>query len=206
MGKKKSQTQMKKFPILTFSIIFICMISFIFPKIASVLIFDREALLKGEIWRLFSSHCVHLTINHLIYNLFVFAAAGWIVERKSGHLMFFLYILMAFVICMALLIFNPGMMVYGGLSGIACGLIYYCALFKRKEEHWKIICYFITIGLPVKIAFEIYSNASVLPYWGHQPFVIMPVSHVMGVATAFLFYLGTKLKPIPKRTKCRSFN
>jgi len=77
---------------------------------------------------------------------------------------------------------------------------------KMDEEHWKLICRFITIGLPVKIAFEIYSNASVLPYWGHQPFVIMPVSHVMGVATAFLFYLGAKQKPIPKKSKCRSFN
>jgi rhomboid family GlyGly-CTERM serine protease len=192
MDKKEAQKLMKKLPILTFSIIFISMISFLSPEIASVLIFDREAILNGEIWRLFSSHCVHLTINHLIYNLFAFVITGWIVERKSYYQLLFLYILMAFVICMTLLLFKPDMIYYGGLSGIACGLIYYSALLKMEEERWRIICQCITIFLPVKIAIELYSNASVLPYWGHQPFVIMPVSHVMGIATALFFYFGVK--------------
>ncbi len=183
---------MKKLPIITFSIVLISMVSFLLPETTSMLIFDRKAIFNGEIWRLFSSHCVHLTINHLLYNLFAFVIAGWIVERKSYSQLFFLYILMAFVICMTLLLFKPYMIYYGGLSGISCGLIYYCALLKMEEEQWRIICQCIAIFLPVKIAIELYSNSSVLPYWGHQPFVTMPISHVMGIATALLFYLGVK--------------
>lgn len=183
---------MKRLPILTFSIVFICIVSFVFSKIASVLIFDRNAILNGEIWRLLSSHCVHLTINHLVYNLFVFVIAGWIVENKSYYHLLFLYILMAFGIGLVLLILKPDMIYYGGLSGIACGLIYYSALLKMEEASWRIVCQLITICLPVKIAIELYCNASVLPYWGHQPFIIMPISHVMGVAMAFLFYFGAK--------------
>ncbi len=183
---------MKKLPIITFTIGFICTVSFLFPDISSMLIFDRRAIYNGEIWRLFSAHYVHMTISHLIYNLSVFVIAGWIIERKNYWHLLISYFLTAVIISISLLFFNPGMTYYGGLSGISCGLIYYCALLKIKKERWRFMCQCIIIFLPMKIAIELYSNASVLPYWGHQPFVVMPVSHVMGIATALLFYLGVK--------------
>ncbi len=183
---------MKRLPILTLSIVLISMVSFFSSEIASVLIFDRQAILRGEIWRLFSSHLVHFTRTHLVYNLFAFGIAGWIVERKSSSLLLFLYICMAPVMGMALLVFKPGMLFYGGLSGIACGLIYYIALLKMKEAPWKIMSRAIIICLPIKLVIELYTHASVLPYWEHQPFVIMPISHVAGVVMACLFYLGGK--------------
>lgn len=179
---------MKLLPLLTFSIIFICIVSFLLPEAASVFIFDREAILNGELWRLFSSHWVHFTDNHLIYNLFAFITAGWIIEKNSCYQFLLLYISMAFFICIVLLIFSPGMTYYGGLSGIACGLIYYCALLKNREQNWRAVCRFVIICIPIKIAIELYSNTSVLPYFGHQPFVIMPVSHIVGVVVAVIFY------------------
>jgi len=190
MEQKEAQTLIKKLPIITFSIVFISMLTFLLPEAGSILIFDREAIYNGDIWRLFSSHCVHFTTNHLVYNLFVFLISGWIVESKSYFQLLFLYTVMAFSICMALLLFKPGMIYYGGLSGISCGLIYYCALLKMGEEHWRTVCQCIIVILPVKVAIELYGNASVLPYWGHQPFVIMPISHAMGIATALFFYIG----------------
>lgn len=195
MDQKEAQT-LKKIPIITFSIVFISMGNFFLPETTSILIFDREAIFNGEIWRLFSSHWVHFSINHLVYNLLVFVISGWIVERKSYSQFLFLYTLMTFGICLALLLFKPGMIYYGGLSGISCGLIYYCALLKMGEEHWRTVCQGIIIFLPVKVAIELYSNASILPYWGHQAFVIMPVSHAMGIAIAVLFYIGVEVKPI----------
>lgn len=196
MEPKEAQKLIKKIPIITFSIVFISMVTFLLPETTSILIFDREAIVNGEIWRLFSSHWVHFTINHLVYNLFVFVISGWIVERKSYSQLLFLYTSMAFGICMALLLYKPEMIYYGGLSGISCGLIYYCALLKMGEEHWRTVCRCIIIFLPVKVAIELYSNTTVLPYWGHQPFVIMPVSHAMGIATALFFYIGAEVKPI----------
>lgn len=183
---------MKFFPVLTFVITFICIASFFFKGVGSVFIFDRAAVLNGEFWRIFSCHWIHFSSTHLIYNLCVFIAAGWIVEKNNYRHFIFLYALTAVFICAALLIFLPDMAYYGGLSGIDCGLIYYCALLKKNQQHWKIICQFIIAFIPVKTAIELYNNNSVLPYFEDQPFVIMPASHIAGVIAAFLFYLTLK--------------
>ncbi len=185
----------KKLPVLTLSIVFICMLSSVFPEIASVFIFDREAILCGEVWRLFSSHFVHLTINHLVYNLFAFTAAAWIIERENVYLLLFLFCLTALATGMTLLVFKPDMRYYGGLSGIACGLLYYAALMKIRKNSWKIISLCIITLLPLKIVIELIRSDSLLPYWGHQPFVTMPVSHFSGISTALFFYLVANYIP-----------
>ena len=100
---------------------------------------------------------------------------------------------MAFIIGTALFILKPAMTYYGGLSGLACGFIFYCALLgvaasNPRRKISKLIIFF----LPIKILLESYNNASILPYWGQQTFVIMPVSHITGIVVALLFYFVLK--------------
>jgi len=193
MAEKEPQSRMKGLPILTPLILFVSALSFISPEITSVFIFDRDAVVQGEVWRLFSSHFVHFTDTHLAYNLLAFGVAGWVVERKSYLHFGLLYVLMAFVISTSLFILKPAMSFYGGLSGMACGLIFYCALLGAGEPgSWRTICKLIIFFLPIKIIIEAYNSASVLPYWGQQPFVIMPISHVTGILAALMFYIVLK--------------
>jgi rhomboid family GlyGly-CTERM serine protease len=189
MAEKKSQSIKVRYPIFTLLILSVSVLSFFSPKISLMLIFDRSAVIQGEVWRMFSSHFVHFTDMQLVYNLLVFSIAGWIIERKS-HLHFvFLYISMALVISITLFILKPAMIYYGGLSGLACGFIFYCALLGITEPGpWRIICKLIVFFLPIKILLELYNSASILPYWGQQTFVIMPISHISGTVVALLFY------------------
>lgn len=189
MVEKNAKSIVKSFPLLTTLVLFTSGLCFVFPGIGSVSIFDRNAVLQGEVWRLVSSHFVHFTGTHLAYNLTVFAVVGWLVERER-HLYFaILFVSMAMVISGSLFILRPAMIYYGGLSGIACGFIYYYSLVQvTKSGHWKMICKSIILLLPLKIFIEIYNNASTLPYWGNQAFVLMPLSHVSGIAVALLFY------------------
>jgi ammonia channel protein AmtB len=46
----------------------------------------------------------------------------------------------------------------------------------------------------VKVGLEIYNNGSILPYWGAQDFVPIPLSHIIGILTAFLFYFVTQIQ------------
>ncbi len=180
-------------PIFTLLTLCVSVLSFVSPEIASLFIFDRNAVAQGEAWRLVSSHYVHFTGTHLAYNLLAFCAAGWIVERKNCFHFAILYVLMALVISISLFFLKPAMSHYGGLSGMACGFILYCALVKAGEPGpWRNISQMIIICLPIKITIEAYNSASILPYWGHQTFVIMPISHVTGITVALLFYLIVK--------------
>jgi len=175
---------------VAFAIILASLCASVSPELSSFFIFDRNALMKGEIWRMFTCHFVHFSMPHLFYNLSVFGMAVYMAGQKQYPGFGRLCLWLALAISMALLIFKPNMSRYGGLSGIACGALYYCALMGLKEPRpWKAICALILFFLPIKIAVEIISHASVLPYGSPQSFIPMQTSHVVGVLGASLFYL-----------------
>lgn len=203
MGEKKSQGIKTRYPILTLLILSVSAVSFISSKITLMFVFDRTALIQGELWRLFTSHFVHFTIVQLGYNLLVFGIAGSIVERKSRLHFGILFTVMALVISATLFILKPAMIYYGGLSGLACGFIFYCALLGITEAGpWEIISKLIIFILPIKIFFEMYNTASILPYWGQQNFVIMPISHITGVVVSLVFYLILKYSNGYTNSRC----
>ncbi|MBI4825717.1 MAG: rhombosortase [Nitrospirae bacterium] len=184
-------------PFFTMMVLALCIIGSIMPGITSVLIYDRTAISEGELWRIVTSHFVHFNYIHLFYNLLVFGIAGWIIERRGYNHFKLLCVLSATFIGITLFIFQPGMMYYGGLSGVACGAIYYSALFGLREPTpWRNICLCIIVALPIKIALEIYYNSSLLPYGEKQTFVLIPISHLAGSIAAFLLFLAVRNKGI----------
>lgn len=181
--------------IFSFVIILASVLSSILPELSSILIFDRSSLFRGEVWRILTCHFVHFSYTHLAYNLFAFGVASYVIEKKNYPNFCLLYICLAFSISMTLFILRPNMVLYGGLSGIACGVLYYCALMGIKESKpWGRICFLFVLLLPIKIAAEICYSASVLPYFGNQPFVPMQTSHIVGCLVAVLFYLFGNMK------------
>ena len=155
------------------------------PGLSSIFIFDRSALLRGEVWRLSSCHLVHFGSIHLAYNLLAFGAAGWIIERKGYPRFGWLCLAMAFFVSTALFILKPEMAFYGGLSGMACGSIFYGALMGAGEGGaWRKTCLLVLLFLLLKIGVEMLTADSLLPYWGTAAFVPVPLSHVAGVTAA----------------------
>jgi len=195
MAKRERKSIIMRIPKVTCFILVVSVISSISPEIASVFIFDRSAILKGEVWCILTCHFVHFSNLHLGYNLLAFGIAGWIIENKDYRHFSRLCILMAALISISLFILEPDVSYYGGLSGMACGSIYYCALWGTSENRsWRTICMLVIFIVPIKIADEICNSASVLPYWGQQTFVPMPTSHLIGTVVATLNYLIDKYK------------
>ncbi len=86
--------------------------------------FDRAAILDGQWWRLLSAHLVHLGGPHLLMNLaglwLVWALVGPALSSRS-----WLIVLLAdaLITGLGLLIFNPQLAWYVGLSGVLHGLL-----------------------------------------------------------------------------------
>ena len=200
MDEKKQKSIIVGLPIITLVIILASLLSSILPELYAVFIFDRSALISGEVWRILTCHFVHFSNTHLAYNLFTFGIAGHVIEKKNYPNFCLLFLCLAFAISISLFTLKPNMNYYGGLSGIACGVLYYSALMGIKETRpWQTICFLIAFFLPMKIAVEIYNSASILPYFGNQSFVPMQISHVIGCLVAVLFYLVQN-----KRNKSRT--
>ncbi|MDQ6954017.1 MAG: rhombosortase [Mariprofundaceae bacterium] len=167
----------------------LCLVATVSPDVFSLFVFDRSAIEHGELWRIFSCHFAHFSPLHLIYNLLVFSIAAAIIEINSHRKLIWLYIWLSIVISCSLFIIKPDMVYYAGLSGVSCGILYYCALMGlQSDERWQNISLIIIVIIPAKLLFEVISDGSALPYLGAS-FVPMHSSHIIGCSVAVLFYL-----------------
>lgn len=86
---------------------------------AEQLRYEREAVLQGELWRLLSGHLPHLGWSHLFLNLaglgLLWALLGQVFNRLGWSV---LLLASAFTISIGLLLLNPLLHWYVGLSGL----------------------------------------------------------------------------------------
>lgn len=98
--------------------------------------FDRTAIHNGQWWRLISAHLVHLGPSHLLMNL----AGLWLAWLLIGHALstrswLILLFTDALITGLALLIFNPQLGWYVGLSGVLHGLLLAGAIADIRAGH-----------------------------------------------------------------------
>lgn len=95
------------------------------PDVQLWLRYERDSILAGELWRVLTGHFVHLNGRHLLMNL---AALGLIwalaapVHRNTGASWLVISLSSMLGVSVGLLIFNPTVAWYVGLSGMLHGL------------------------------------------------------------------------------------
>ena len=93
------------------------------PEAQQGLRYERSGVFAGAVWRLFTAHFVHLGWGHLLMNM---AALGliWGLAWRTLPVSAWLAISLASLssVSAGLLIFNPGLEWYVGLSGMLHGL------------------------------------------------------------------------------------
>ncbi|MDT8384608.1 MAG: rhombosortase [Gammaproteobacteria bacterium] len=93
-------------------------------ELSALLRFEREAILHGQLWRLFSGHLTHLGWSHLWLNIAGLALI-WGLVGRCFSLRQWLSISagLALGIGLGLLVFNPQLAWYVGLSGVLHGML-----------------------------------------------------------------------------------
>ena len=189
METKEKQSIISSLPVCTLSILFISIITFISSDVSSFFIYERVAILNGEIWRLVTGHLVHFNIPHQLYNLIAFGMMGWMIEHKKCRHFFLLCLLISFSIGIFLVIVKTEIAFYGGLSGLACGLLIYLALAGLRDKGpWRTLCCAMLFIVPIKIFFEVYVGESILPYPKGASFTTMWEAHAIGSLIALLAF------------------
>lgn len=165
------------------------------PATHGALLCERTAILRGEWWRLWTGHWVHFSFSHLAWNLAVLLGAGaWLEHVRRGW--FARYILAgAPLISLALLAGEPAMQTYGGLSGLATGVVVLLALTQispaSPARRWW-------MGALVLVAAKTALDASHAPALFAQfasP-AIRPsaLAHAAGAGTALAFFLSRPIR------------
>lgn len=115
--------------------------------------YDRAAILQGAWWRLLSGHLLHLGWSHLLMNLaglaLVWALVGGTLSNRN-----WLIILSAdaLITGLGLLIFNPQLDWYVGLSGILHGLLVAGIITQLKQGQRGSVL--LLAALALKLAWE----------------------------------------------------
>jgi rhomboid family GlyGly-CTERM serine protease len=171
---------------LTLLIVGISIIAYGFPRLSDLLVYDRQAILSGELWRLLTAPFVHFSPSHIFWDVLVFGAAGFAIEA-AGYRGFWLICTFATIIpSLVFLLTSPELEFYGGLSGLAIGAVAYfclCNVLKRKKN--RVIWVFILVGMGAKISVETAMGFPLFVQTGSIAFRLLPSVHIIGYLGAF---------------------
>jgi rhomboid family GlyGly-CTERM serine protease len=181
---------MNRLPLITITVVAISFFATLFPVAGDALIYDRQAIAAGETWRLLSGHLVHLSLQHLVIDLLAFGISGVLIERSLGRLSGGLYLAMSAGIGLALLALDPELARFGGLSGLAYGNVAFLALtiHMRRQAGYR-TAQTLLVAMLLKLLTDFTYTTSGLLGMSTEQAVTVPLSHLMGVLFACMFFI-----------------
>lgn len=169
-------------PFLTIALL-LCIL-FILPNdFLSSLLFERDAIDSGQLWRLISGQFIHLTLPHLIINI-----AGivmiWLLfaEHIAGLRFVWLLPLLALGSSAGMWLFSPQIANYVGFSGVLYGLFTWGALQDTLQR--QPFARALLIIIFAKASYEFIFSPIVLTPVGGNP--LATAAHFFGVLSALL--------------------
>jgi rhomboid family GlyGly-CTERM serine protease len=205
MDTSKSQASqgiVRQVPVITLLMVGAAVIIARFLEWSPWLVYDRSAILSGEIWRMFTGHWVHFSTSHLIYDSLALGAAGWIIETQKLPNFGWMCLLTPWLISGALLLVEPQMELFGGLSALATTAVVYLALCGlHGKAPWRWVCLATLLGFVGKISYEIVTGHMMFVTGGDNIVMVSTASHISGALIALMFYCMAKI--VPRRIRIR---
>ena len=164
------------------------------PNFSTALVYDRSAIISGELWRLITCHWVHFSTSHLFYDVVVLSVTGWIIKSQNYRYLTTLCLLASVSISLMIYILLPDMARYGGLSGIAMASTVYLSLHCLRElPPWRwagLLIFLLCIG---KLVFE--ASVSSFALLDFESDLVVPayLSHHVGVICGIVMYLWSSV-------------
>lgn len=113
---------------------------YLLQSYVAVLEFDRQQILAGQVWRIWTGHFVHSHFTHLALNsITAVALYSVFMSRIQAAELLLSVFLFAFVISIILLYQYPNLAWYNGLSGLLHALVaYLCIRFfgAHNKLYW----------------------------------------------------------------------
>jgi rhomboid family GlyGly-CTERM serine protease len=164
-------------------------------ELSALLRFDREAILHGQVWRLFSGHLAHLGWSHWGMNITALALIWALVgDRFSNRQWQWIFAGLCLTISLGLLVFNPALTWYVGLSGVLHGMLVAGVLADIRSGHRSSYALLVLVG--AKLIWEQMTGplpGSELTAGG----AVIIDAHLYGGLGGIIF--GSLLKPKPGR-------
>jgi rhomboid family GlyGly-CTERM serine protease len=180
VAQQPSQKVGSGIPWTIFVVVGICVGIFFLPGLSRLLVYDRQAVLAGNLWRLLTCHFVHYSGEHLFFNMLGFILAGLVVRRRGYNGFAILCAVSAFGIGITLLLM-PNLKEYGGFSGVVnAAIVFAASRGVREGGKWgrlSLAVLFLTLANSV---LEANTGMPTFSSTHGQMFVPVPLAHLAG--------------------------
>lgn len=162
--------------------------------------FDRLAIFQGEWWRLLTGHLTHWNWDHLFWDLCTCLALTAVCLKRNFAGTVSCLLGSALAISLGILLFQPEIAVYRGLSGVDSALFVLLAvelIFEaRRRQQWTFFWLSLigVLGLAAKTAFELLTGDTLFVDSPAAGFVPLVSAHVIGAAVGALIGLTMELR------------
>jgi len=198
MDTSKSQVLAERqLPVITLLMVGSAVLIALIPSMSPWLVYDRDAILSGQIWRLLNGHWVHFSGQHLAYDLLAFGVTGWIIEARKFPRFGWLCVVAPWAINAVLIVAEPQMSFCGGFSGLATSAVVSLAVFGlRDTAPWRWVCLAALLAIVAKILFESITGQIVFATIENLPTVSSVSSHCAGAMLGLTFAVGVGPWPV----------
>ena len=156
---------------------------------------SREALARGEVWRVFTGHVAHWSLEHLAWDVGALALLGVWLERRGRARFVSLVAGAAAAISIGLGWLDPGLAAYRGLSGVDSTLfVAVCAELLRdalagRDRRGAVAAGMLLVGFVAKVGAEALTGVSlfVSNAVGPSGAEVTPLAHAIGCGVALVF-------------------
>ena len=141
-------------------------------------VFDRDAVLAGEWWRLITGHWVHSDLNHLVWNLAAFGLLAGAVESLGRRCLLGGLVAGMAGVNLVLWFGLSGLSHYCGLSGVLNTLLLLALLAHyRLDPRSRTIVVLVGLTSLGKILFELLSRQAI---FSSTAWASVPEAHLAG--------------------------
>jgi len=177
------------------------------------LILERDAVLQGEMWRLLTGHLVHTGSYHLIWDVLPLLVLGLLFEPVLKGQIWVVLAFSGLVVSLGLMLLQPGLASYCGLSGVLNGLWVAGALMAASHEERRgvpLLAWFYrlaVLGGLAKIALETATGEPIFTDEARLRAMAVPLAHALGCLAGmavFVFERAGRLRY--HRFACRTWS
>ena len=165
-------------------------------RLTDLLVYDRQAILDGELWRLVTAPLVHFSASHLFWDVLVFSVAGFAIEAAGFSGFALVCGFAAITPSLLFLAADPELARWGGLSGLATGaLAYFCLCQALRTGKSRAVWLGILVVMGVKILVELATGTPIfVRAEAQQPFRTLPSVHILGYLAAVIPFFWSRVR------------
>jgi rhomboid family GlyGly-CTERM serine protease len=166
----------------------------VLASLEGLLLYDREAILSGEIWRMWTCHFVHFGLGHLWPNLAAATALVFALPKISARQVICFIGLLPPFISLGLLLFAPGLNSYAGFSGLASGLLTWWCAERIKTNSIDPVAWVALDLFIVKLVWELAGGSAWFGQFEQASYRVEPMAHLAGMVGFILVLSAARLQ------------